>query len=66
LTPKDDTDLARANTIKIIRAAVRLKHSINADIELNDVLPLAMLKFEAAVKRQQLPAPADIKKAVGL
>ena len=64
-THKDDTDQARAEMLKTIRAAVRLKHSINADRELNEVLPLAEQKFNRAVLRGEVPAPLAIKKAVG-
>lgn len=63
---RDDVDQARANLLKAIRTAVRLKHSIQADIELNDVLPEAEKKFNAAVMRGQLPDPIDIKKALKL
>lgn len=63
---KDSIDQQRANTLKVIRTAVRLKHSIAADEELNEVLPRAEAKFDAAVLRGQLPAPLDIKKAMGL
>lgn len=63
---KDKVDQARANTLKVIRAAIRLKHSIAADEELNDVLPRAEAKFNAAVMRGQLPEPLDVKKALGL
>lgn len=61
-----EAEQARAETLKIIRAAVRLKHSINADRELNDLLPEAELRFDAAVNRGKLPSPVEIKRAVGL
>lgn len=63
---RDQVDQARVETLKIIRAAVRLKHSLAADRELNDVLPEAELRFNAAVSRGKLPAPIEIKRAVGL
>ena len=59
-------DQARANMLKVIRTAIRLKHSIAADEELNEVLPLAEKKFNAALHRGELPAPLDIKKALGI
>lgn len=63
---KDEIEQRRANTLKIIRTAIRLKHGIAADNELNEVLPRAQAKFDAAVQRGQLPEAADIKKAVGV
>lgn len=63
---REEVDQARANTLKIIRAAVRLKHSINADNELNEILPEAELRFNAAVQRGKLPSSVEIKRAVGL
>lgn len=59
-------DQARANMLKVIRTAIRLKHSIAADEELNEVLPRAEAKFNAALHRKELPEPLDIKKALGL
>ena len=50
---------AWANRAKIIRAAIRLKHSIAADNEINDTLKAELVKFEAAVQRGELPAPLD-------
>ena len=63
---KDKVDQARANTLKVIRAAVRLKHSIAADDELNEVLPRAQARFDAAVLRGDVPEPLDIKKSLGV
>ena len=63
---KDKIDQERANMLKTIRAAVRLRHSIEADNELNEVLPRAQAKFDAAILRGQLPSTTEIKKAVGI
>lgn len=63
---RDKVDQARANMLKTIRAAVRLKHSIAADEELNEVLPRAEARFNAAVMAGRLPSPVDIKKALGV
>lgn len=63
---RDDVDQARAEALKTIRALIRLKHSIAADRELNELLPRAEAKFNAAVQRGQLLGPAEIKRAVGL
>ena len=61
---RDKVDQARANLLKTIRTAIRLKYSLMADEELNDVLPEAEKKFNAAVMRGQLPDPVDIKKVL--
>lgn len=63
---RDKVDQARANTLKVIRSAVRLKYSIMADDELNEVLPKAEARFNSAVMRGELPEPIDIKKALGV
>jgi hypothetical protein len=52
--------------LKTIRTAVRLRYSIAADEELNEVLPRAEAKFNAAVLRGEVPAALDIKKALGI
>ena len=63
---RDRVDQARANMLKIIRAAIRLKHSIAADEELNEVLPEAERRFNAATLKGQLPDPVNIKRTLGL
>jgi hypothetical protein len=65
-THRDKVDQARANMLKVIRTSIRLKHSIAADEELNEVLPRAEARFNAAVMKGQLPAPLDIKRSLGL
>ena len=56
----------RANMLKIIRTAVRLKHSINADNELNEVLPLAEKRWNDALARGRVLEPGEVKRALGL
>lgn len=63
---REEVEQARANMLKIVRAAVRLKHSIQADNELNEILPEAELRFNAAVQRGKLLSPGEIKRSVGL
>lgn len=54
-----------ANRAKIIRAAIRLKHSIAADNEINDTLKRELVKYELAVQNgEQLP-PLDIARLRG-
>lgn len=57
---------ARANMLKVIRAAVRLRHAINADNELNELLPVAEKRFTDALQRGRLMEPAEVKRAIGL
>lgn len=63
---KDKIDQSRANMLKVIRTAVRLKHSIAADEELNEVLPAAQKRFDDALQRGRLMEPAEIKRSLGL
>mgnify|MGYP001583268901 FL=1 len=57
-----DTELARSRLLKVARAAVRLKHSILADAELNEKLPALEAAFWTSVMRGELPdeATADL------
>jgi len=64
--PKDSVDQGRAEMLKTIRALVRLKHSLEADRELNEVLPRAESFYNKKVQLGQLPSPADVRKAVGV
>lgn len=57
---KDIVAQSRANTLKAARSLIRLKHSIAADEELNETLPLIEAAFNAAVQRGQLPAVAEL------
>ena len=63
---REKVDQARANALKTIRSAIRLRHSINADNEINEVLPLVEERFDKAVLRGQLPEPLDIMRAFKL
>lgn len=63
---REKVDQARANTLKIARAAIRLKHSIAADTEINDVLPQIEAEFNERVANDELPDPLDIKKTLGV
>lgn len=66
MNERTNEEQARANALKVVRAAIRLKHSIAADEEINKVLPAFEKKFNAALLRTEVPAPIDIKKALGL
>lgn len=55
MTPKDDIELRKRALFKAARSAVRLKHSLEADAELNEVLPQLERAFDSAVSRGVLP-----------
>ena len=63
---KDKVDQERANLLKIVRTAIRLRHSIAADNELNEVLPLAEARFNKYVQKGVLPDPASIRRSLGV
>lgn len=51
---KSDIEMERARTIKITRALVRLKHSLAADTEINDILPTTLIEFDKAIQAGEL------------
>lgn len=51
---KTDIEMERARVAKITRAAIRLKHSLRADEELNNVLPDTLADFDAALQSGEL------------
>ena len=57
---KTEVQQAKANMVKIVRSAIRLKYSLAADAELNEALPAAEKQFDAAVMRDELPDEATI------
>ncbi len=61
---KDKVDLARTQMLKTVRAAVRLRHSLAADAELNAALPEAERMFDAAIHSGELPDPLSILEAL--
>ncbi len=58
MTPKDDIELRKRALFKAARSAVRLRHSLNADEELNELLPALERAFDSAVSRGVLPEVA--------
>lgn len=48
---KDDIELRRSALLKAARSAVRLRHSLAADEELNEVLPNLERRFNDAIQR---------------
>lgn len=63
---KTEVELKRAAVLKAVRTAVRLRHSLAADEELNEVLPEVEVAFDAAVKSGQVFEldPADFLREV--
>ena len=51
---KSDAELERFIITKATRTIVRLKHSLAADRELNEILPARLEEFDAAVQRGEL------------
>lgn len=51
---KSEIEMERARTIKITRSLIRLKHSLAADKEINDILPDRLIEFEKAVQDGEL------------
>ena len=53
-----------ANRLKVIRNAVRLKYSILADSELNEIVDEQKKLYMKSVLKGELPAPLDVKKLI--
>ena len=53
-----------ANRLKVIRNAVRLKYSLMADDELNQILDEQKKLYMKSVMKGELPEPLDIKKLI--
>lgn len=51
---KSEIEMKRAAVAKTARALVRLKHSLAADREINDLLPDTLDGFDEAVARGEL------------
>lgn len=63
---KDDIELRRDALMKTARSAIRLRHSLAADEELNTVLPELERAFNARVQRQELPEVAGLLREYGV
>lgn len=53
---KDELLMAYANRVKIATSAIRLKHSIAADNELNRVMPVLKVRLATLIQSGQMPA----------
>ena len=61
---KGNIDQAWANRVKALRAAIRLKHSIAADNELNVRIEVEYKRFYRAVQEGKMLSPIDPKKII--
>lgn len=59
MNKKSSIEMERARTIKITRALIRLKHSLAADEEINEVLPDRLVEFDKALQTGQLVGLPD-------
>jgi len=53
---KTDLEQALVNARKVARSAIRLRHSIAADNELNAVMPVLERRLSAMLQQGQVPA----------
>ncbi len=51
---KSEIEMERHKIMKITRSLIRLKHSLAADEELNNVLPDRLLEFDRALQSGEL------------
>lgn len=51
---KTPIEMERHRMLKVTRALIRLKHSLAADVELNEVLPDRLTEFDIALQQGQL------------
>jgi len=56
---RSEIQQAKHDMVKLLRNAIRTRHAIEADRELNEILPQAEEMFDAAVRRGRLPEPKD-------
>ena len=55
---KSEIDMARLAIAKVTRAEVRLKYSLMADAELNEVLSQRLIDFDVALQSGTIPSLA--------
>lgn len=63
---KPSLEQAIVNARKVARSAIRLKHSIAADNELNEVMPVLELRLERMLQEGRIPqlSMADIEQVI--
>ncbi len=63
---KSPAEMERARLLKAARTLIRLKHSLAADTELNEILPDTLAEFDASVARGELVSlQASLGEALG-
>lgn len=55
MASKTDIELAREAIKKVTRTEVRLKHSLAADRELNEILPQRLMDFDVQLQAGVIP-----------
>lgn len=58
---KTESELRRAQLVKVARSRIRLEYSLMADAVLNDILPEIELEFDKALKRGRMLEASDIE-----
>lgn len=61
---KTETQLRKAAMVKAARNAIRTRHSILADAELNEILPELERAFDQSVQQGVLPGDEEIASIV--
>lgn len=56
MNKKTDIEMERDRILKTYRTLLRLKHSLNADKEINDLLPDRLNEFDRAIQAGELKA----------
>ena len=51
---KSPVEMEQSRIIRVTRTLIRLKHSLNADEEINNILPETLEQFEKGVQLGQL------------
>ncbi len=62
---KDNVEVQLAATVKRARTSIRLKHSLEADAEINEVVPKIEARFYALIQRGKSPQEAAEKIGLG-
>lgn len=65
MSKRGTIDQAWANRQKVIKTAVRLKYSIDADNKINEILDAEYKKFYKAVQEGRMLPPFDPEKTLG-
>ena len=54
MNKKTDIEMERAKTTKVLRTLIRLKYSLKADEEMNEVIPDTLSEFDKALASGEL------------